>query len=228
VLGVGPFTQQIVRTETQSVFQSEATIPISTLYNPQHNQEIELNMNAAIANGLLTTNSTSGQFEAMPSCSSGNCSWPIYSSLAICSSCFEATENLTWNFKNNSGVLSTWEVSSGQNISLQGLAQNHTLSMTVETFGTWGQIEYLATTFIIQSTTDHWGSNITIGNDTFKGSYAAECRLQFCIQTYMNAGFGGFSNESVIRSVVLIDSSPYLRVVIAKENISFNTKLIPN
>ena len=53
-----------------------------------------MDMKAAIRTGMLTAADSS--FDVQPTCSTGNCSWPLYQSLAVCSFCADVTGNLTY------------------------------------------------------------------------------------------------------------------------------------
>src|ERR1700727_1377965 len=80
MLAINPFVQQIVKSGTRTVIYSEASIPITTTYNPFPNSIDEMNVNAAV---MLTTDN-GNHFNVQPLCATGNCSWSPYQSLAVC------------------------------------------------------------------------------------------------------------------------------------------------
>ncbi|KAI9738733.1 MAG: hypothetical protein M1834_008238 [Cirrosporium novae-zelandiae] len=58
-------------------------------------QTIDLTMKAAIYNGIYSSDISSIDFS--PSCDSGNCTWPKYSTLAISSQCADVTNHISQN-----------------------------------------------------------------------------------------------------------------------------------
>ncbi|KAK8191546.1 hypothetical protein HDK77DRAFT_72165 [Phyllosticta capitalensis] len=94
-LAMSPFAQQVISFESRNVAQAgkAATIPVSRIYdsglvlsglaasvNPA--QYTSREMQGAFFNGLFNL-STKLDF----SCSTGNCTWPAFSSLGVCSTC---------------------------------------------------------------------------------------------------------------------------------------------
>lgn len=90
LLAVGPFVQQIIAFEDRPVSQSTASIPIAQNYSPETTPSVDINsltvdMKAAILNGALSTSAL--EYQNVPSCATGNCTWGNYQSLAVCSAC---------------------------------------------------------------------------------------------------------------------------------------------
>ena len=92
-----------------------------------------LPMEAAIMNAALDPTAGSSTFDITPTCPTGNCTWPFYQSLAICSSCRDLGGRLQGisNTKNSS---TTWVLPN--NLSLEVPRQSVTLGMVTMTMTT--------------------------------------------------------------------------------------------
>ncbi|PGG96231.1 hypothetical protein AJ79_09667 [Helicocarpus griseus UAMH5409] len=98
---IGPFAQQVVGIKTGSVstLENTSSIPIcdSTTYNdivpgrgPGLNR-VPVSTMAAIYNGIYENQINSS---VAPKCSSGNCTFPKYQSLGVCSQCADLTADI--------------------------------------------------------------------------------------------------------------------------------------
>jgi hypothetical protein len=199
MLAINPFVQQIVKSGTRPIVYSEASIPITSTYNPIPGSVEEMNVKAAIMAGLLTSTNNGNQFNVQPLCATGNCSWPLYQSLAVCSSCADVTSNLTITpsqdltpavllLPNNVSYIpstSDTEVSviNTSETNARSIAfLNHTDSTIIDVF------------LILDNYT--WGPSNHLLNTSIGGPYVAECILEFCIQNYTATGYNGTFVES--------------------------------
>ena len=91
VLAVGPFIQQILTYEARHSIVGKATIPIARSFPPIF-PSLNLDMKAAVLSGAL--NSKVNNATVVPDCPTGNCTWPQYQSLAVCSQCANITDML--------------------------------------------------------------------------------------------------------------------------------------
>ena len=101
-LAFEPFVQQAVTNPTRdTVTRNTAGVNIASEYNGWYsngvavNFELEFQMRAAINTGLFYDNLTGTQVAPIPSCSTGNCTFPKYASLAVCTKCVNVTHLLT-------------------------------------------------------------------------------------------------------------------------------------
>lgn len=100
-LAVGPFTQQLISTPEREISVGIATVPQSTTYDAysfggiQATKTVDLTMKAAIYNGIYNTDPS--LLAVQPNCATGNCTWPIFSSLGVCSDCVNRTDLITKN-----------------------------------------------------------------------------------------------------------------------------------
>ncbi|RFU34989.1 hypothetical protein B7463_g1356, partial [Scytalidium lignicola] len=98
MLGLDPFVQQIVAYKSRQVPLTNATsvVAISDYYLESGTAsfqigQVGLEMKAALYGGIFQSATPYPSFK----CSSGSCTWPLYSSLAICSLCTDLTPQLT-------------------------------------------------------------------------------------------------------------------------------------
>jgi hypothetical protein len=107
-IAINPFVQQIISYEARLVNVTEASIPVAINYNTTGqvggSLEADLTIKAAIMNAVLNIDATSSLFDVRPDCATGNCTWPPYQTLAVCSACNDLTKELTTksaNLKNS-------------------------------------------------------------------------------------------------------------------------------
>jgi hypothetical protein len=92
-----------------------------------------LPMEAAIMNAALDPTAGSSTFDITPTCPTGNCTWPFYQSLAICSSCRDLGGRLQ-GISNTKNFSTTWVLPN--NLSLEVPRQSVTLGMVTMTMTT--------------------------------------------------------------------------------------------
>ncbi|PVH83592.1 hypothetical protein DL98DRAFT_486436 [Cadophora sp. DSE1049] len=98
MLGMDPFIQQLVVFRTREVPLTNATSSVTRadyFYERPSGRfsthEVSLGMKAAMYGGIFQSATSQPSFE----CASGSCTWPLYSSLAVCSLCTDLTPKLT-------------------------------------------------------------------------------------------------------------------------------------
>ncbi|MCJ1415856.1 hypothetical protein MMC32_002190 [Xylographa parallela] len=100
-LFVDPFIQQVITYPLLPIPTSSATVPRTQLYDadifiPNLDSGIhlgpEFGMKAAIYKGIFTSASPS---DVTPDCPTGNCTFPLFDTLAICSKCVNVTDHTT-------------------------------------------------------------------------------------------------------------------------------------
>ncbi|CAI6098113.1 unnamed protein product [Clonostachys chloroleuca] len=112
-LALEPFTQQIISFRVREIElgdgQGTASLAVATAYDTGvstrsgtwRREVMDQSMQGAILAGIFSQTIDTGAYEQ---CSTSNCSWPVASSLSICSSCQDVTASTT---KNCSGTLAT-------------------------------------------------------------------------------------------------------------------------
>lgn len=207
-LAIGPFVQQIIDYESRPVNITDAMIPIEFSYilAPDNDNpvglDIPLAMKAAIMNGILSPGTPSSDFEINPSCSTGNCTWPKYQTLSMCSRCVDLTSRLNATIFTpkppsvNPSVYS-WTLPNGLSISAGGVGPSALVNMTINNtlqnalpigiapagpyygsvaFSTDEQHDFLLDFFVLIAATAY-------NEDTIVGPFAWECILEACVRT---------------------------------------------
>ncbi|CAH0052920.1 unnamed protein product [Clonostachys solani] len=112
-LALEPFTQQIISFRIREIElgdgQGTASLAVATAYDTGaitksgtwRREVMDQSMQGAILAGIFSQTIDTGAYEQ---CSTSNCSWPVASSLSICSSCQDVTASTT---KNCSGTQAT-------------------------------------------------------------------------------------------------------------------------
>ena len=201
-----PFVQLTVGKEDVLKFRNSTFTQIA--YAKRYNKELieatgdpamipeaDLGMQTAVLEGLTQSDSWISQ-QTQHSCPSGNCTWDIFTSLAICSRCHDITnqikkiektyQHLERSYRKNTYRLPNHLFGGGANIpmTVYGTA-NRTLSVSFHSFDT-----------LIWS--------MTIMNYTMKeeqatsGNFSAmECALWFCVNSYKSAVTNGTLTEII-------------------------------
>ncbi|KAN0085369.1 hypothetical protein V8E54_001836 [Elaphomyces granulatus] len=202
MLAINPFVQQIVKSETRTIVYSEASIPITTTYNPILGSVEEMNMKAAIMAGLLTSTDNWNKFNVQPLCATGNCSWLSYQSLAVCSSCADVTSNLTIT-PSQDLTTAILLLPNGMSLNVTDSGSSYIMVSVNNTFlelDAWSiafqnHTESIVNVFLILSNYT-WGPSNHLLNTSIGGPYAAECILEWCIQNYTATVHNGNFVES--------------------------------
>jgi Protein of unknown function (DUF3176) len=99
-LALDAFVQQSVTYPLRSVNET-ASVPFSQSYPPtgmnqaDYNYEVEQSMKAAIYDGVFYANTSVTGAAVSANCPTGNCTFPDYASMAVCSQCHDITSLIT-------------------------------------------------------------------------------------------------------------------------------------
>ena len=94
-LAVNPFIQQLIHYRFRDVEQSAALLPVAYDYGPSGVGGFfaaNLTMKAAAYAGIVSP--LDSTFNMTSSCPSGNCTWPPFQTLGVCSSCTNLTDQI--------------------------------------------------------------------------------------------------------------------------------------
>lgn len=101
MLAFDPFIQQVLRYPTESIAEQPQTTNTTGSENlafaPQIKYFDSANVSKTDWNGASYLGVWSSDFGIQPQCPSGNCTWPIYKSLAMCNKCADLTSVATLN-----------------------------------------------------------------------------------------------------------------------------------
>jgi hypothetical protein len=204
--GSAQITGQLAyNTTVDSATNTPQTILLSQLEGPQ-----DIGLIASIQSGFAGSKSTSREPSFI--CETGNCTWPLHSSLAICSSCHDVSEHVTSAYHRDLWFagpsedllyyrLSTLELGNSDGDSgkvtshrpLELLSLNAT-NLPSETLS-FQDMETLIAAFSILKSNDTWLRfrwDIDPGNPGFANPplwadsrpEALECALYFCVNEY--------------------------------------------
>lgn len=220
ILAIGPFIQQVIVFENHEVIAGNASHPISHYYGIfSETAGPDLGMLAAVYTGGL--NSQANDVSVTPSCSTGNCTWPNYASLAVCSACANLTAELresSLNFTvpnaSNTFIQSSFSLPNG--FGLSGIFDNlyptsdYPLSLmnatttysgdrtpAVDTMAFPNRGNVLMDGFLITKPPDVQ-TLFPLGPPL-----AFECIVHFCVQTYHATVTNGIFSETVIAELGL-------------------------
>ena len=201
MLAIGPFLQQIVNNSTLAVKSSEASLPVAYLYadsastNNVLDRDVDLRMKSAIMAGLLSGNDSSDQFAVPIKCTTGNCSWPDYTSLAVCAACADLSHRLTVSTSASSNGSSeasapvvAYKLPNG--LQLETYEGQEGIQMTVNNSLQLGNPEPNSIAFQTHNSTLLDLFVIAVDNESTidgynqYGPYASECILEFCVQDF--------------------------------------------
>ncbi|KAF4303065.1 hypothetical protein GTA08_BOTSDO09510 [Botryosphaeria dothidea] len=215
---MGPFAQQIVSLESRSVPQPNvnSTIPIARIYdtgaissddyvyNPIN---ADSDMQGAFFNGLFNLG-TPFDF----TCPTGNCTWPEFSSLALCSNCEDVTGQTAREEiggENKSAPTTLLKTPGGVSIQLndRGSSKGYYDLLAGNTSGlyTWSTL-LLATIAVAQAQGEAIGFSFEPQYDEYVRdslSYTVtECNITWCAKRYrdvsvVNGTLENFSMEDV-------------------------------
>ena len=208
-LAFEPFIQQIVSYPSKRIDEGIlASIPRSYNYSAYvlegataPTPTIADDMKAAIYTGMYTNGS-----DVTPLCPSGNCTWDVFDSVAVCGTCVDKTDDITLKFPTQKNPI--WGSTSGCVVSLSnglGLA-----SAPVEYW-----IDTLCNLSIGSATSDLEGRSSSLVNFTsiyYDNGQAAnctqpggtaratECNVYWCVNTYNSSVSSNKFTESILAS----------------------------
>lgn len=220
-VAINPFIQQLIRTEFRDVQRGAASVPVSTKYGFGGGFfEPNLTIMAAAYSGFVSLpNST---FNVTANCPSGNCTWTSFETIGVCSSC----QNITSLLKHRSSDQEYWNLSASEQPEYFELPNNHRLTPQEMIVGPQAHyaplsIMNITSTWMLRRKKlpssanntespppndsslvfDDRGSELVdffvIRNAPGSQPYAAECILQFCVQSLEAVEKNGSYSENV-------------------------------
>jgi hypothetical protein len=235
-LAIGPFVQQVIQYPSLPQNVTHASIPIAMKYDISSSGgkvgtseggglDVDISMKAAIMNAALDLNAPSTDFDISPACSTGNCTWPLYQSLAICSTCADISDKLeaksitsgkNWTLPNGLWL----EVDHAT--SLEGLVSmtvNNSYSDSLPTIAFPGNLSEtsLLDFFVLVGPSDY-----TSGVET--AAVASECVLNICLQSYSASEVNGTFHEKVNGDPQILTKSLSSGLPFSSGNFSFDAK----
>ncbi|KAJ8129133.1 hypothetical protein O1611_g4497 [Lasiodiplodia mahajangana] len=206
-LTTGPFIQQIT-----SVHLTSEAVDTSTLFalvnypklniddtpldNPLSYPGIPSLVTAGFYQGLyfrgnLTDPLTRSSLQQRITCSTGNCTYPVFDSLAVCSACANITDHLTMT---TDGNLAKWSLPNGFSMN----TSTDSYPTIVSTGGKYHPLILHAGLPIVNIT----AIQPLVDNDNvFYGALAQECMLHWCVNRYASSVVRGVLSENVIDTV---------------------------
>ncbi|KAI9756988.1 MAG: hypothetical protein M4579_003646 [Chaenotheca gracillima] len=192
-VAIDPVTQQVLAFPTQP---SNSTIPYIN-YAESYVKAISLDseppqpafsMKSAIYNGVYA-GSTRLELGIPPSCATGNCTWPLFSSLAMCSECADITDTIQGCGEDKDGDCEA-TLPHGRNriqpidISSMNISITTNASQSAK-YAKTNPAPVLTLTQML-----NLGGKIT----------ASECILYYCIQTYNASVTNGDLTQKVVKT----------------------------
>lgn len=191
------FVQQSVRYPLRKA-NNTATVPISQYYDrygaggayPRNiDRNIEQSMTAAIYDGALIANLSATSAPVNPQCSTSNCTFPTYASLAITSECLDVSTLIKGNCVNvfTAECLTKAYLPNGLSLQNEGVykgvfAMSSTLPPNTRSFDSYhGKVAAFSVILyeVIPTTSNE---DLKIHNTT--ETFAYDCIFLFCAQTF--------------------------------------------
>jgi hypothetical protein len=197
-IAIGPFTQQAITYPLRTVNVSTATVPRTQTYQNSAPggilalKDVPLTMKAAAYSGLFDSSAAATRASVTAQCSTGNCTFPEYSSLAVCSKCVNVTHLVTPNQCTSSG--------------LGTQCMNYTLSNNLLLQGSSGLFNSSTSATPNVVVVDNPGSSlanlsIILSQASFsprpEDVRAYDCAIYFCLQQYQTSFQNGVFKEQV-------------------------------
>ncbi|MCJ1307443.1 hypothetical protein MMC25_001089 [Agyrium rufum] len=202
-LALGPFAQQVATYRQRLVLASSpATIPTALNYTgvlPGSSSSDGfvpiLPMKSAVYYGLFSESDPSANLKF--NCPTGNCTWPEFDTLAVCSSCVDLTPFLSrycaGGTPNDGNVSSCgWQVPQGAHLN----SSADVFSMTSKLPSDHGTMPYTTIMKLIFMGTE--AQNLPPLN---YNPWATQCTLSYCLQTFQSSTMNGIISEKVISMV---------------------------
>ena len=198
------FVQQSLSYPVRNVAQKNgvATVPYTQGYTQHGGAEgaapyISPSMLAALYDGVFASNLTRSTSAVTPNCPTGNCTFPSFASMAVCSKCANVTSLLNHTYDPGTGLGSSdiWTLPNGQsigNIETGYEAINMNASFAS---GVGSQALPLNSRALLPYSHQGAITNMTI---LIEGPSAWDCVLFFCAKSYEAGETLGAYTESVL------------------------------
>lgn len=199
-----------------------------TYMNNTLTADVDLSMKAAIMSGVLTYGDDSPSLFQIPAqCPTGNCSWPYYRSLAVCSQCADLTDKLSVQPANSStnytlpNGLSLIQdpVAIGVSMIVNNTLANASLA-SVAFKDRLNDTMPLADVFVVVGNYS-WDGTSDASEKLNLGPYAAECILEFCVQLYGAEAHDGNFQEKAIGKPLPLDAGTNRDVDVGPESLAY-------
>jgi hypothetical protein len=200
-LAVNPFMQQLIHYRFRDVEQGAALLPVAYDYGPSGVGGFfaaNLTMKAAAYAGIVSP--LDSTFNMTSSCPSGNCTWPPFQTLGVCSSCTNLTdqiksvpiapENFNGAGPSNFHLPNGFNLTTKETLNSQGLTYMNvstTAHMYSETYST---VDDFTLNNLSIAYTERGSLMIDIFVLRLRGlsnagddvTFAQECVLQYCVK----------------------------------------------
>lgn len=190
ILLFDPFLQQVVVYPSRPVpAQDQAVVVRSERYGARSYEGlplpsvVDLSMKAAIYNGVFAIREDASRGVDY-SCATGNCSWPVFASLAVCSKC----EDITYLVKKDCDDTGCHMLSLPNGPVLTGLGGQ--INSTTSNIST--------SLNDIQASVFKFSTLVSKQVDNPDDAFAMECAMWYCVQTYATS-----VKDSVISQEIL-------------------------
>ena len=192
ILLFDPFLQQVVVYPSRPVPSGDtATVVRSERYGARSYEDlplpsvVDLSMKAAIYNGVFAIGNQA-EHTVDHTCTSGNCTWPEFSSLAICNKC----ENITSLVEKDCDDTGCYMLSLPNGPQISGLG---------------GQINSSVTNIStnlndIQASVFRFSSLVSKSVNDPNDAYAIECAMWYCVQTYATSVKDSILHQEILSS----------------------------
>ncbi|EXJ54306.1 hypothetical protein A1O7_09644 [Cladophialophora yegresii CBS 114405] len=206
-IAIGPFTQQAVTYPLRAVVTSTATVQRTQTYRNSAPgdvlvlKDVPLTMKAAAYSALFDPSTATTRASTVTQCSTGNCTFPAYTSLAVCSKCVNVTRLVARN-----GC-----TGSGSSIRCSSYTLPNQLLLQGDLQGDGGLINSSSTVTPHQEVVENLGSSLTnLSIIVSRARYgitpddirAYDCSIYFCLQKYQTDLRNGVFKEGVIDEYV--------------------------
>lgn len=166
-------------------------------------------MKAAVYNGLFSATDPTASLPV--DCPTGNCTWPLYSTLAVCSSCVPMTEYMTTSCSDASRTDEAncnWKLPGGMTLNSSSSVFRMTRKMPTVS----GSMPYSNIMKLIFMGTEAQ-SRTSAGRSAQSNPWAVQCTFEYCVQTLNTSILNGVLQENVIltsRNTTVVNSSSAL------------------
>ena len=187
-----PFVQQVVVYPSRSVPSNDApTVVRSQTYSAGSQEDlplpsvVDLSMKAAVYSGIFDIKDSAEQGLSY-TCSTGDCTWQVFSSLAICSKCVDVASYITKTCLNRDCA----GISLPNGPTLSGLGNQINSSVT----------NIASSLNSIKPSVLRFSSLISKEANGTDEATATECSLFYCIGKYHTSVTGGFISQQLVSS----------------------------
>ena len=176
ILLFDPFLQQVVVYPSRSVSSGSPAIIVRSEEYGAHSDEdlplpsvVDLSMKAAIYDGVFAIGNNADR-NIQYNCPTGNCTWPEFSTLAVCSKCEDIT-SLVEKFCNDTGC---YMISLPNGPTLTGFGGQINASVS----------NISASLYEIEASVVKFTSLVSKRIEDSNDALAVECAMWYCVQTY--------------------------------------------